>query len=302
MATAPETPPLESAYRLRLLERRDREVVCAFLRRRAPENLFLLDLVDRVGRRANAGDVESVVLGIWQGDRFAGAASLRPTVALDIELAGTPFDLAAEAVARLSSGLLRCEPDQAERLWQRLERAGRRAQIDRREWTLRCTPVLMPHVPPPAPASAAAGGVAVREAHLADLEALVEAARASLREEGRPDPFVGDPHGFRRWVRNRLPRALVAEHGGRVAFVGYSDVQLPEGWLLQGVYTWPSFRRRGLARAGVAALCGRAFAAGAEHVQLSVVDGNSAAHRLYDSLGFERLGELRTLLFEASGR
>jgi ribosomal protein S18 acetylase RimI-like enzyme len=147
-----------------------------------------------------------------------------------------------------------------------------------------------------------AGSAEVREAHLADLDALVDAARASLREEGRPDPFVGDPNGFRRWVRNRLPRALVAESGAGVAFVGYSDVQLREGWLLQGVYTWPSCRRRGLARAGVSALCARAFAGGAEHVQLSVVEGNDAAQRLYEGLGFERLGQVRTLLFEAPGR
>jgi predicted GNAT family acetyltransferase len=217
-------------------------------------------------------------------------------VAFDIDLAGSALDLAVEAVARLSTGLIRCEPNQAARLWGRLERAGRRAQIDRREWTLHC-PARQA-----SPAFPSPGVAEVREAHLADLEALVEAARASLREEGRPDPFVGDPHGFRRWVRNRLPRALVAEQAGRVAFVGYSDVQLQEGWLLQGVYTWPAFRRRGLARAGVAALCARAFAAGAEHVQLSVVEGNEAAQRLYENLGFERLGQVRTLLFEAPER
>ncbi len=294
MATAPESPPGDSPYRLRLLERRDRDAACAALRRRAPENLFLLDLVDRVGRRAQVGDVESAVLGVWEGERLVGAASLRPTVAFDVGLEGAPFALAAEAVARLSTGLIRCAPDQAERLWQRLEAAGRRAQIDRRETTLDCVAGRLPTPGRAAPV--------VREAHLADLEALVDAARASLREEGRPDPFLGDPHGFRRWVRNRLPRALVAEHRGQVAFVGYSDVQLPEGWLLQGVYTWPAFRRRGLARAGVAALCARAFAAGANHVQLSVVDGNVAAYGLYEALGFERLGELRTLLFEAAGR
>lgn len=295
MATATDTPP-ESLFRLRLLERRDRDQATAYLRRRPRENLFLLDLIDRIGRRVNAGDVETAVLGLWEGERFAGAASLRPTVAFDIELSGAPFELAAEAVARLANGLIRCEPNQVARLWARLEHAARRAQVDRREWTLCLSRGAVDHVVAPG------RDIAVREAHLADLEALVDAARASLREEGRPDPFVGDPHGFRRWVRNRLPRALVVEQSGRIAFVGYSDVQLRDGWLLQGVYTWPAFRRRGLARAGVAALCARAFAAGAEHVQLSVVEGNEAAHQLYRELGFERLGQVRTLLFTAPER
>jgi len=143
----------------------------------------------------------------------------------------------------------------------------------------------------------AAPGVRVRPAALADLEALVEAARASLREEGRPDPFLGDPRGFRRWVAARHGRALVAEREGRVVWVGYADVRLPEGWLLQGVYTWPDARRTGLAAAGVSALCRQAFEAGAEHVQLSVVEGNRPALALYERLGFRFHASLRTLLF-----
>ena len=61
---------------------------------------------------------------------------------------------------------------------------------------------------------------------------------------------------------------------GRVVFAGYADVQRPEGWLLQGVYTWPESRRRGYGSLGVSDLCREAFASGADHVQLSVVDGN----------------------------
>jgi ribosomal protein S18 acetylase RimI-like enzyme len=137
----------------------------------------------------------------------------------------------------------------------------------------------------------------VRAAHPGDLEALVHAARASLREEHRPDPFEGDPAGFRRWVAGRLPRATVVEEGGAPRFVGYADVQRAEGWLLQGVYTWPEARRRGLAAAGVADLCRRARAAGAAHVQLAVVEGNAAAERLYDGLGFRPFARLRTILF-----
>jgi RimJ/RimL family protein N-acetyltransferase len=140
-------------------------------------------------------------------------------------------------------------------------------------------------------------GVRVRPATIGDLDPLVEAARASLREESRPDPFLGDPRGFRRWVASRLGRALVAERTGRVVWVGYADVQLVEGWLLQGVYTWPEVRRQGLAAAGVVALCRAAFRAGADHVQLSVVEGNAPALALYERLGFRRHATVRTLLF-----
>ena len=93
-----------------------------------------------------------------------------------------------------------------------------------------------------------------------DLDWLVEAARESLREESRPDPFAGDARGFRRWVRGRVARARVVEEGGRIVFAGYADVQRPEGWLLQGIYTRPEARRRGHASVGVSDLCRAAFA------------------------------------------
>jgi predicted GNAT family acetyltransferase len=136
-----------------------------------------------------------------------------------------------------------------------------------------------------------------RRARNSDLDDLVVAARESLREEDRPDPFVGDAEGFRRWVRGRVARARVVEIAGRVVMVGYADVQRPEGWLLQGVYTWPDCRQRGLASFGVSELCREAFGAGANHVQLAVVEGNAAARRLYEGLGFRPFAKLRTILF-----
>jgi predicted GNAT family acetyltransferase len=78
----------------------------------------------------------------------------------------------------------------------------------------------------------------------------------------------------------------VVEWEGALRFVGYADVQRSEGWLLQGVYTWPEARRRG-----------RAAAAGASHVQLAVVEGNAPAEKLYEKLGFRPFARLRTVLF-----
>jgi len=172
-------------------------------------------------------------------------------------------------------------------LWDELlRRAPRRTLLDRHETAY---------------AVESAGGQlvegSVRPAAASDLEPLVMAARESLREEGRPDPFEGDVRNFRRWVRGRLPRARVVEDGGRIVFVGYADVQRRDGWLLQGVYTWPEARGRGYASRGVSALCREAFAAGGDHVQLSVVEGNLPGVKLYEKLGFEPFARLRTILF-----
>ena len=123
-------------------------------------------------------------------------------------------------------------------------------------------------------------------------------ARATAAAINSPSPSPSiERSASRRWVRGRVPRATVVDVSGSIGFVGYADVQRPEGWLLQGVYTWPALRRRGLAAVGVSALCRAAFEAGADHAQLAVVDGNAPAERLYAKLGFKPFARLRTILF-----
>jgi predicted GNAT family acetyltransferase len=289
MATAPEVQGRTARVVVRSLRRRDRDAAIARLRDRARDDLFLLDLVRQIGAGATA-EVAAEVLGAWRGTNLVGVASLRPTLVLESQIERPVLEALLGPLSDLGSGLVRSEVGATAALWERLAARGRRALVDRRETSLVLEHAELRVTSPPR-------GVAIRAAGPADLEPLVEAARASLREEGRPDPFIGDPRGFRRWVAARLPRALLAEHSGEVVWVGYADVRLDEGWLLQGVYTWPAWRRRGLAAAGVTALCQVACAAGAEHVQLSVVEGNIPAHSLYEHLGFRPHIILRTLLF-----
>jgi RimJ/RimL family protein N-acetyltransferase len=272
------------------LRRRERNAALACLKSHSRENLFLIDLVARLGSAPAPGEPRAELLAAWSGDALVGIASLRPTLCLGVQAEDEAIEALLPFVERLSTGLVKSDARAVAVLWGRLAARGRRALVDRLE-TARLVE------PAEAPACAAPDGVRIRPARLRDLDALVYAARASLREENRPDPFEGDPEGFLRWVRGRIRNALVAELDGTVAFVGYADVLRPEGCLVQGVYTWPRFRRRGLASAGISALCDRAFAAGADHVQLAVVDGNRAGERLYERLGFRPFSKLRTILF-----
>jgi ribosomal protein S18 acetylase RimI-like enzyme len=289
MAAAPDTRRESGRISVRLLRRRDRTEALAHLEGRARDNLFLVDLVRQTGGSAG-GDGTAEVLGAWRGEVLVGLASLRPTLVLEAGLEPVARTALLGPLCDVSAGLIRSDVAGASALWERLHARGCRALVDRCETSLVLDPAWL--APAPAPA-----GIAIRPAAAVDLEPLVEAARASLREEGRPDPFLGDPRGFRRWVSARVPRARVATVGQRVVWVGYADVRLAEGWLLQGVYTWPDWRRRGLAAAGISSLCRAAFSAGAEHVQLSVVEGNAGARRLYEALGFRPHATLRTLLF-----
>lgn len=275
--------------RVRSLTARDRPAVLGRLDRSARLNLFLLDLALRLGEPAQ-GRTRTELLGAFRDDALIGVASVQPSLVLDAT--AEPAALAAffPYLGTVASGLVKSHEEVVTPLFAWLENHGRQILLDRIEhaFALDRAAAKLPDTP---------RALHARSAEPADLALLVEASRASLVEEDRPDPTESDPSGFRRWVAGRVKQAVVVEERGRVGFVGYADVQCARGWLIQGVYTWPSFRRRGLARAGVAELCRRAFAAESEHVQLAVVDGNAAAIALYEQLGFARFARLRTVLF-----
>jgi RimJ/RimL family protein N-acetyltransferase len=263
----------------------------ALLHRAPRENLLLLDLAARLGEAPPPGETATELVGAYRGGELVGVATLRPAIAFDAQIEADAVAALLPLVESLDVGLVKCDPRCAERLWDHVSR-----RRPHRVWVDRFETCYALDAQGAAPVACPTGSSA-RAAGEADLEPLVFAARESLREEDRPDPFAGDTRGFRRWVRGRMPRARVVECDGQIRFVGYADVQRREGWLLQGIYTWRESRRRGYAAAGTSALCGEAFASGADHVQLAVVDGNDGAHSLYERLGFKPFGRVRTILF-----
>ncbi len=282
---------MAAAVESRLVGLADREAALRFLSRDAVANLFLLDLAARLGTPPVPGETRTKIVAAWRDDEIVGMAGLHPTVILDANAGKEAVEAFIPYLERIQVGLVKSPVSTVDLLWKELSaRRSRRVIVDRIEIAYALYEGDSKRIEPVATESA-------RRATNSDLDALVVAARESLREEGRPDPFVGDIEGFRRWVRGRVTRARIVEFAGRVAMVGYADVQRQEGWLLQGIYTWPDRRQRGIASFGVSELCREAFAAGANHVQLAVVEGNAAAQRLYEGLGFRPFAKLRTILF-----
>jgi predicted GNAT family acetyltransferase len=274
------------AVRVRTLTARERPAALARLEQAPRMNLFLIDLVLRLGSGGRSQDL----LGAWRGESLIGVASVHPSLVLDATTEPEALEAFLPYLGTVASGLAKSTEDVVAPLHRWVEEHGRQVLLDRIEtaFALELRRARLAEAP---------AQVRLRDAKSEDLPLLVEASRASLLEESRPDPSESDPTGFRRWVATRVRQALVGELEGRVAFVGYADVRSPRGWLLQGVYTWPAYRRRGLALYGVSELCRRAFAEGSDHVQLAVVEGNKPAEQLYAKLGFEPFARLRTVLF-----
>ncbi|MCH2171686.1 GNAT family N-acetyltransferase [Myxococcota bacterium] len=277
-----------------LLRPSQREAAVAFLARDPRRNLLLIELTERLGGANVPGEATVQIVAAWRGQQIIGVASLRPSVVFDAGVTEEILDLFTPYLSAMGVGLVKCAASAVDLLWDRLtRRQRRRVYLDRRETTFELDHsrrLLDPHEQPPR-------DLAFRRAGTPDLDSLIYAARESLREEQRPDPFLTDAVSFRGWVHGRIPRARLAALDGVVRFVGYADVQREWGWLIQGVYTWPESRRMGLARYAMSEICREAFAAGAAHVQLAVVDGNEPARALYEGLGFTPGDSLRTILF-----
>ena len=281
---------MSPGLRVRALRERDQSAALAYLDRAPLLNLALADLVARLGEPKPGETARPEVLGAWRGRELAGLAGIAPSVVFDAAAERDVLEAFFPHLVRVGSGLVKSTEEVVAPLGEWLAAQGRRVLLDRIEIGFALVPEDA-RLEDPTPA------LRVRDATLVDLDSLVEAARQSLLEENRPDPSQSDPLGFRRWVRGRVARAVVVERDGQLGFVGYADVKSPRGWLLQGVFTWPTLRRNGLAAAGVSELCRRAFASGGSHVQLAVIEGNEPAERLYEHLGFRRFARLRTLLF-----
>lgn len=147
-------------------------------------------------------------------------------------------------------------------------------------------------------AARAVSATAVRRACSADLDRLVVAAAAMHREEMGVDPLLLDAAGWRRRMADLVARgwAYVWMEEGEVLFKVELSAWTPEAVQLQGVWTAPRRRRRGLATAGLGAVCAELLRE-VPLCSLYVNAYNEPALRLYRRLGFRHVGDFATVIY-----
>lgn len=131
-----------------------------------------------------------------------------------------------------------------------------------------------------------------------DLDALVPACAAMHKEEVGIDPLERDAAGYRERIRELIDkkRAVVRVVEGRIVSKCEYSAVTPEAVQLMGVWTNPEFRRRGYSRQLLREVCGHLARKG-KTVTLFVNDFNRPAIALYESLGFQRIGVNRALIW-----
>src|SRR5512134_2175413 len=113
----------------RLVRPADRAAVLARVASSPERNLFLLELADRLGQPAPAGELRSELAAVWRGDAVIGAAALRPSVVLDAEATPEAIDALLPYLDALGVGLIKSARPGVERAWSALRRRGRRRAL-----------------------------------------------------------------------------------------------------------------------------------------------------------------------------
>lgn len=142
------------------------------------------------------------------------------------------------------------------------------------------------------------GGTALRAAGPDDFERLVRACAAAYEEEIGIDPLERDSDGFRWRTRSQIDegRSWIWIEDGTILFKAEASAWTPHAVQLQQVWVDPGARNRGYAKRGLKDLC-RMLLARVPCVCLFVRPENTAALRLYESIGMRHTISYRSLIF-----
>lgn len=138
--------------------------------------------------------------------------------------------------------------------------------------------------------------VRVRQAEASDVPAVAQNSAAMITNELGYDPRERDG-AFSANVRRMIERGLwwVGERRGELCFFCHEGPVNDSTLQLQGIWTPPELRGRGLAAASLFSIA-RTLLERVPSISLYVNSDNRRALRLYSRLAFTKVGELSTIL------
>ncbi|MGH7723247.1 MAG: GNAT family N-acetyltransferase [Candidatus Dormibacteria bacterium] len=138
----------------------------------------------------------------------------------------------------------------------------------------------------------------LRAASRRDVDALATAAAMMHREEMSLDSAPPDLSAWRARMTQLVDRgwSWAWIERGQVVFKAELSAWMPDAVQVQGVFTDPSRRGRGVATAGMTALCALLLES-VPLVTLYLNGYNRAALRVYRRVGFEQQGEFATVMY-----
>ena len=141
----------------------------------------------------------------------------------------------------------------------------------------------------------------VRRAEISDLDEIVDMSEQMLREDFALAKDTLSRDGIRDSMRRKIKdgQTWVVRVGKTPVFKVDVAAQFAGGAQVEGVFTRPSHRGRGIARRGVAGVCAELLAS-SRFVTLHVARENTPARHAYEAAGFREFGEFRLVLLKTS--
>ncbi|MHB8702811.1 MAG: GNAT family N-acetyltransferase [Candidatus Tyrphobacter sp.] len=141
------------------------------------------------------------------------------------------------------------------------------------------------------------GAVSVRRARESEWAVIAENSAAMISGEIEADARLEMPQ-FGAGIRHMIRLGLwwVGECREGLCFFCNVGAWSPQTAQLQGIWTPPRFRRRGIATAALGAIC-RTLLCMVPSLSLYVNDFNAPAIALYRGIGFREVGALQTIFF-----
>jgi RimJ/RimL family protein N-acetyltransferase len=233
---------------------------------------------------------ESIYLAV-QGDRLTGVAFFGRQVVLASEDDATTVAFAEFARERHGERMIVGPRRTIERFWSLLAPHHAPPRVVRKRQFVMAIDRNSLRPPEAEPA------VVARRARMDEWTAVADNSAMMIAQELEYDPRRSSPE-FTANVRSMIERGLwwVGDSYGRLCFfcnIGPWSAQTAQ---LQGIWTPPELRGRGLATAALGALCKHLLEL-SPTLSLYVNDFNTAAIRLYERVGFRTVAEFQTLLF-----
>jgi uncharacterized protein len=142
------------------------------------------------------------------------------------------------------------------------------------------------------------GETGLRAARERDFELLLPACAAAHEEEIGVDPLALDPDGFRWRTRSQIEegRSWIWAERDTILFKAEASAWTPSAVQVQQVWVDPDVRGQGYGQRGMRDLC-RVLLGHVPTVCLFVRPENTPAIRLYETIGMQRHGAYRSLIF-----
>jgi predicted GNAT family acetyltransferase len=166
--------------------------------------------------------------------------------------------------------------DEVEEIWERLSEGGRQTQVVHDQHWCVCEKPQLP-----------LKRLQMRRAGPDEIDAVATAQAEMITEECGIDPRIADPEGFHARVTKRVNKGRVwcRVEEEKVVFKADLISVSPDAVYVEGVWTHPDFRGRGLAKSCLTELCYRLLRQ-YTYVCLFVEPGDEVAKHIYESVGF----------------